>query len=153
MATKFTLSSFYPHSILFFLFNKSNSYHEDSLQIISGMFSALRKASSAFIKGSGGLVITACITLHGRSAKKMEILQTLKGIKDQLDEKTQCKQANIYQDIDDENCFFLVEDWHCEDDFDEHLSSGLFKVSLGINPILEEPLEVKVFGFLRMVGL
>jgi len=123
------------------------------LQIISGIFSALRKVSSTFFKGSGGLVITACITLHGRSAKKMEILQTLKGIKDQLDKKTQCRQAKIYQDIDDENRFFLVEYWPSEDDLDEHLSSGLFKVLLGLNPILEEPLDVKLFGCLRVVGL
>ena len=98
-------------------------------------------------------MITACITLHGRSAKRMEILQTLKGMKDQLDEKTQCRQAKIYQNIDDENGFFLVEAWPSEDDLDEYLTSELFKVLLGINPILKETLEVKVFGFLRMVGL
>ncbi len=97
-------------------------------------------------------MITACITLHGRSAKRMEILQTIKGIKDQLDEKTRCRQVKICQDIDDENTIFLVEDWPSEHDLDEYLSSRLFKVFLGLNPILEEPLEMKVFAFLREVG-
>jgi quinol monooxygenase YgiN len=105
----------------------------------------MKKARPAFFKGSGGFVITACITLHGRSEKRMEILQTIKGIKEQLDKKTRCRQVKIYQDIDDENTFFLVEDWLSEHDLDEYLSSGLFKVLLGLNPILEEPLEVKVF--------
>ncbi len=83
----------------------------------------------------------------------MEILQTIKGIKEQLDKKAQCRQVKIYQDIEDENIFFIVEDWVSEDDLDEYLSSRLFKVLLGLNSILEEPLEVKVFAFLRKPGL
>ncbi len=98
-------------------------------------------------------MITACITIRGRSEKRMEILQTIKEIKDQLDKKTRCMQIKIYQDIDDENTFFLVEDWPSEHDLDEYLSSRLFKVLLGINPILEEPLEVKVFTFLRALSV
>ena len=98
-------------------------------------------------------MITACITLHGRSEKRMEILQTIKGIKEQLDNKTRCRQVKICQDIDDENTFFIVEDWPNEDDLDKYLSSLLFKVLLGINPILEEPLEVKVFTYLRKPDL
>ncbi|HHB75003.1 MAG TPA: hypothetical protein ENK84_00460 [Desulfobulbus sp.] len=96
-------------------------------------------------------MITACITLHGGSAKRMEILQTLKGIKDQLDKKTGCRQARIYQDADDESKFFFVEDWPGEKDLDEYFSSGLFKVLLGLNSILEESLEVRVFGFFARV--
>ncbi len=98
-------------------------------------------------------MITACITIRGRSEKRMEILQTIKEIKDQLDKKTRCMQIKTYQDIDDENTFFLVEDWPSEHDLDEYLSSRLFKVLLGLNSILEEPLEVKVFAFLRKPGL
>ena len=98
-------------------------------------------------------MVTACITIHGRSVKRIEILQTIQGIKEQLDKKTRCRQVKIYQDIDDENIFFIVEDWVSEDDLDEYLSSRLFKVLLGINPILEESLEVKVFAFLRKPGL
>ena len=137
----------------FYFINKSDRYPDKSLPTISGIFYAKKKASTALFKGSGGFVITACITLHGRSEKKMEILQTIKEIKEQLDKKTRCRQVKIYQDIDDENTLFLVEDWLNEDELDDYLSSRLFKVLLGINSILEEPLEVKVFAFLREAGL
>ena len=64
------------------------------------------------------------------------------------------EEVNIStESIDDENTLFLVEDWPTEHDLDEYLSSRLFKVLLGINPILKDPLEMKMFTFLRAPSL
>lgn len=90
-------------------------------------------------------MITATITLHGQPEKQTEILQTIKGIKEQLDKETRCRQVKIYQDIDDVNTFFLVENWLTEHDLDEYLSSRSFKVLLGVKPILKDSLAIKVF--------
>jgi len=89
-------------------------------------------------------MITASITIHGQHEKRIEILQTMKGLKDQLARDTRCKQVDIYQDIDDKNTFFLVEEWLTGHDLDDYLSSRLFKILLGIAPILKEPLEIKL---------
>ena len=53
-------------------------------------------------------------------------------------------QVNSYRDIEDENTFILVKDWSSMDDLDEYLSSRLFKVLLGVHPLLEYPLEMKM---------
>ena len=89
-------------------------------------------------------MITASITLQGQPEKRMEILQTIKGIRDELSKDTRCKQVNVYQDLDDENTFFFVENWSTEQDLDTYLSSRLFKVLLGLTPILKEPLKIKM---------
>ncbi len=89
-------------------------------------------------------MITASITIHGQPEKRMEILQTIKGIKEQLSSGTRCRQVNIYQDIDDQNTFFFVENWLTEHDLDNYLSSRLFKVLLGLTPILKESPEIKL---------
>ena len=89
-------------------------------------------------------MITASIIIHGRPEKRTEILQTIKGIKDQLGRDTRCRQVKVYQDIDDENTFFFVENWLNEHDLDDYLSSRLFNVLLGLTPILKEPLEIKL---------
>jgi len=98
-------------------------------------------------------MITASITIRGRSKKRIEILQTIKGIKDQLGRNTRCKQVKIYQDIDDENTFVVVEDWPTEHDLDEYLSSRLFKVLLGITPFLKDQLEIKLFTEMKKNSL
>ena len=89
-------------------------------------------------------MITASITIHGQPEKRTEILQTIKGIKDHLGSDTKCSKVMVYQDIDDGNTFFFVEDWPTEDDLNDYLSSRLFKVLLGLTPILKEPLEIKL---------
>lgn len=89
-------------------------------------------------------MITASITLQGQPEKRTEILQTIKGIRDELARDTRCRQVKVYQDLDDENTFFFVENWLTEHDLDAYLSSRLFKVLLGVTPILKEPLEIKL---------
>ena len=68
-------------------------------------------------------MITATIKLHGRHEKRREILQTIKGLVNQLSKDTNCNQVKLYQEIDDEDTFFLVEDWPSERDLNEYLSS------------------------------
>ena len=90
-------------------------------------------------------MITATIKLHGRPEKRREILLTIKGLVNKLSKGTNCDQVKLYQEIDDENTFFLVEDWPSNRDLNEYLSSQLFKVLLGVHPILEDPMEIKLF--------
>lgn len=91
-------------------------------------------------------MITASIALHGQPEKRTEVLQTIRGIKEQLKRDPGCGQARIYQDIDDENSFVFVENWLNEDDLNDYLSSRIFKVLLGAEPILTGPLEIRFFA-------
>ena len=90
-------------------------------------------------------MINITTKLHSLPEKRNEIILTIKELADQIGKSTKCKQIKIYQDIDDNNTFFLVEDWPTKNDLGEYLSSRLFKVLLGVHPILEYPLEIKLF--------
>lgn len=90
-------------------------------------------------------MITAAIIIHGRPEKRTEILQTIKGIMGKLLKDTKCREVKIYRDIDDENTFFFVENWLSEDDLNDYFCSRLFKILLGINPLLESQLEITLF--------
>ena len=89
-------------------------------------------------------MITATIKLHGRPEKRTEINQTVRELVNQIGKDTKCRRVNSYRDIEDENTFILVKDWSTLDDLDEYLSSRLFKVLLGVHPLLEYPLEMKL---------
>jgi quinol monooxygenase YgiN len=56
------------------------------------------------------------------------------------------KQENtskVYQDVDDENIFFLVEEWQKQRLLDDHMKSSLFGALLGIKRLLIKELEIK----------
>lgn len=87
-------------------------------------------------------MITTTIKLHSRPEKRKEIAQTLKDIAYQIDKKTKCRQVITYWDIDDENTFFLIEDWTTAKDLHEHRSSRLFSALLGVHSLLAYPMEI-----------
>ena len=89
-------------------------------------------------------MFVSSIKMKGRSEKRVEILQTINGVSEQTKQKRGCMSASSYQDINDENIFYLVEIWQTQEDMDDYLSSNLFAVLLGIKTILVETPEVKI---------
>lgn len=89
-------------------------------------------------------MITTTIKLHSRPEKRKEVTQTVKEIAHQIDKNTKCREVITYWNIDDENTFFLVENWSTEQDLHEHRSSRLFSVLLGVVPLLEYPMEIEM---------
>ena len=86
------------------------------------------------------------IRMKGRPGKRKEIMQTINGIVDQLRLRKGCLDAASYQDLNDENIFYLVEEWQTQQDMDEYLHSKLFAVLLGIKTILVETPEIKILS-------
>lgn len=84
------------------------------------------------------------IRMKGRSDKRKEIIQTLTGISDKVRLKQGCLDAKGYQAIDDEDVFYLVEEWKTQQDMNNYLNSKLFAALLGIKPILVEKPEIKI---------
>ena len=90
------------------------------------------------------MVIIATVKMKGRSGKHKEIVQTINGIADRVRQRKGCLGVSSYQDINDENSFYHVEQWHTRQDLYNHFDSKLFSVLLGIKSILEEPLEIEI---------
>lgn len=88
-------------------------------------------------------MITASIKMYGRSEKRKEIMQTIKGISKRLQEDARCVETSIYQDINDKNIFYLVEEWEDEQQLETHIHSRMFAALLGAGSLMERPPEVK----------
>ena len=82
--------------------------------------------------------------LKGQAGKRNEIFQTINGISDQLRFQKGCLSVTSYQDTNDLDCFFLMNEWETQEDLNEYLSSKLFAVLLGIRTILTDTPEVRV---------
>ena len=53
-----------------------------------------------------------------------------------------CRDTKIYQDMDDENTFFMVEEWQKQRQLDDHMKSSLFSALLGIKGLLTKEPEI-----------
>lgn len=88
-------------------------------------------------------MIITTVKMRGREDKRLEILQTIREIANQVRRCQGCVGVNCYQDIDDKNIFYNVQEWRTRQDLDDHLNSKLFAVLLGIQSILAEPPEIE----------
>jgi len=80
--------------------------------------------------------------LHCKSGKQLEINQSLVGIADKLKKLDGCKNSKVYQDVEDESIFFLVEEWQTQRQLDDHMKTNLFKALLGIDELLVKKPEI-----------
>jgi quinol monooxygenase YgiN len=81
--------------------------------------------------------------LHGKPGNQVEINQSLKGIAVKVKKLDGCKDTKVYQDVDDENIFFLVEEWQKQRLLNDHMKSSLFGALLGIKGLLIKEPEIK----------
>ncbi|MEN8190927.1 MAG: putative quinol monooxygenase [Thermodesulfobacteriota bacterium] len=88
-------------------------------------------------------MITASIKMYGRPEKRKEIIQTIKGLSSQIRQGEQCMNVSVYQDINDENVFYLVEEWKNEKALKSHFNSEYYAALLGAGILLKSPPQVK----------
>ena len=85
-------------------------------------------------------MVIVTFKLHGKPGKQLEIRQSLQGISAKVKILDGCEDTKVYQDMDDDNIFFLVEEWQQQRYLDDHMKTNLFKALLGIRELLtKEP--------------
>lgn len=88
-------------------------------------------------------MLITTIKLHGRPEKRKEIMQTLKGLTRQLAKDRGCLRADLYQDIDDKDTLYVIEEWRSQEDLDRYKSSRSLAVLLGLESLLVKPAEIQ----------
>lgn len=91
-------------------------------------------------------MVIVTFRLHGKPGKQLEINQSLKGIATRVGKLDGCEDIKIYKDVDDENIYFLVEQWHKQRHLDDHMKTSLFKALLGIKGLLIKEPEIMLMN-------
>ena len=75
------------------------------------------------------------------SEKRMELSQTIASLSGSIGMEKGCRRCDFCQSMEDENRFFLLEEWDTEEDLTTHMKSEHFKVLRGAMNLLQEPYE------------
>jgi quinol monooxygenase YgiN len=75
--------------------------------------------------------------------KRDEIIQAIRLILGPVRVKSGCLSSDLYVDIENDNTFFLIEEWDNQGDLDEHLRSEHYRIVLSTMNYLCEPPVVK----------
>ena len=89
-------------------------------------------------------MILAFIKMNARPEKHKELLQTFQSIVAQMRKDNGCVDSNFYQNAENENDLFLVEEWENRKTLDDHLRSVRFTVLMGARSLLSRPPEIMI---------
>lgn len=88
-------------------------------------------------------MILTTIKVHGQSAKRKEIIQTINELAGRMADDEGCLKADLYIDIDDKDTFYFMEEWSTLGDLEKYKKSKSLTVLLGLESLLVEGLEIK----------
>jgi quinol monooxygenase YgiN len=88
-------------------------------------------------------MIIATMNIHVFSDHRKELVQTIHPLVKGIREESGCDGCHVYQDMNDENRLFFVEEWNSQGDLDAHLRSEHFRVLMGAINLLSESLEIR----------
>ena len=88
------------------------------------------------------------IRMNVLSEKRMELSQTIASLSSSTRKEKGCQRCDFCRSIEDENRFFLLEEWDTQENLKKHPKSEHFKIIRGAMNLLQEPYETmfhKVF--------
>ena len=90
-------------------------------------------------------MIIVRITMNVRPEKQLEFTQTLLSMIEPTEKEAGCLSYGVFCDIEDKNCFTLLEEWETRENLDDHIRSPRFGVLLGSKTLLSRPPMINVF--------
>jgi quinol monooxygenase YgiN len=89
-------------------------------------------------------MVIVIIKMNALSEKRLELKQTLQALIEPTREKKGCLAHNVFQDLENDNGFSLIEMWNSREGLDDHLRSDQFTVLMGARSLLRRPPEITV---------
>jgi quinol monooxygenase YgiN len=121
--------------------NETHSWH-------TGCYSK-KEMSSGDRATTGFLMVVVTMKMIVRPDSRMELIQTVNSLMEEIRKRKGCLGHSVYQDLEDENTFVILEEWGSQIDFNTYLRSEAFSVLCGAMKVLGDPLEVKCNEVLR----
>ena len=93
------------------------------------------------------------IRMNVLSEKRMELSQTITSLSSSTRMENGCQRCDFCRSIEDENRFFILEEWDTQENLKNHLKSEHFKVIRGAMNLLQEPYETMFHTAFHPAGM
>ena len=78
-----------------------------------------------------------------RPERRSGLLKTMRGILEPVRVERGCLSYRLYEDVEDENTFFLVEEWKTKKDLESHIRTDNQRQLLALMDLLSEQPELR----------
>ena len=75
--------------------------------------------------------------------RRNDLLETLRGMLEPARVERGCLSYRLYEDVEDRNIFFLLEEWKTQNDLERHISTDNFHRLMALMDLLSEQPELR----------
>ena len=93
------------------------------------------------------------IRMNVLSEKRMELSQTIASLSSSTRMEKGCQRCDFCRSIEDENRFFLLEEWDTQENLKNYLKSEHFKIIRGARNLLQESYETMFHTVFHPAGM
>ena len=98
-------------------------------------------------------MIVSTTKISVKPENRKEFLQTLNSLIGGIRHGKGCVSYNLYQGVENDNAFMLIEEWETQADLDNHLRSDRFGVLLGALNLLSDTPEFRFDTLAHAAGI
>jgi len=91
----------------------------------------------------GGAVIITTLRMIVPPERRNDLLETLRGMLEPARVERGCLSYRLYEDVEDRNIFFLLEEWKTQNDLERHISTDNFHRLMALMDLLSEQPELQ----------
>ena len=89
------------------------------------------------------------IIMSAHPKKRKELLQTLLSLIEAVRQENGCRSYQVFQDIENDNVFCLIEEWDSLEAAKNHMKSAGFGVLLGTKILLNKDHDIQIHTLLQ----
>jgi quinol monooxygenase YgiN len=98
-------------------------------------------------------MIHASVTIAAAPVKRPEVLGALRSLMNPMRVEPGFLDCRLYEDVNAEGVFTLVEEWATPDDFKRHLRTKAYRLMMMIMELSAVPPEVRFHDVSRTMGM
>ena len=98
-------------------------------------------------------MVVVRLTMKALPEKRKELVQTLLGMIEPSRRVKGCISHHVYQNLENDNRFILVEEWQSKEDLDVRLQSDQFSALLGAMNLLSEAADIQFSTVFSTAGM
>jgi quinol monooxygenase YgiN len=84
---------------------------------------------------------------------RKEVSQTILSMIEPMGKEKGCLSYDVFCDMEDENIYSLIQEWKTRKNLNRHIASKNFSVLLGLESLLNEPMEIQIHTVSRSEGI
>lgn len=89
------------------------------------------------------MMIFATLRMNVRPEKRIDLLETIRGMLEPARVERGCLSYRLYEDIEDRNTFVLMEEWKTQNDLERHIRTDNHHRLMALMDLLSEQPELR----------